>query len=99
MNDQTEFLKIEKKVEFYIQLGKWLIDEGNSEQGERAYRTAVAIAKREIGEGSGTAGRALFELWFFYDGEARTEEAEQTWRELIEIIRIRYKELIDPSYG
>jgi hypothetical protein len=93
---QTE---TKKKVDFYIQLAKWLLEEGNEDQGERAYRTAVAIAKRESGPDSGITGGALIELWFFYDGLGREKEADETWRELVEVVRARYTELMDPNYG
>lgn len=87
------------KVDFYIQLAKWLLEEGNLEQSERVYRTAVAIARRESGEDSGIVGCALIELWFFYDTQEREEEAAGVWRELVEVVRARYTELMDPSYG
>lgn len=96
---QSEQAATKTKVEFYIQLGQWLLSEGNQDQGERAYRTAVAIAKREAGKESGIAGFALIELWFFYDEQGRKEEAEGVWRELVEVIRARYMDIIDPNYG
>lgn len=50
---QSQELAAEKKVEFYIHLGNSMLEMGNEEQAERAYRTAVKTAKREAGEDSG----------------------------------------------
>jgi len=96
---QSQELATEKKVEFYIQLGNSMLELGNVEQAERAYRTAVSIAKREAGKDSGIAGCALAELWFFYERLDREEEAGQARQQLIELIRARYVEVIDPSFG
>ena len=102
MNDCKEYQSQEKatqkKVEFYIQLGSSMLEMGNEDQAERAYRTAVKIAKREAGEDSGVAGCALAELWFFYDSLEREEEAELARQQLIELIRARYVEVIDQKF-
>lgn len=103
MNDckqyQSQKISTATKVDIYIQLGNSLLELGNEEQAEKAYRTAVAIAKRESGTNSGLTGCALAELWIFYDRIERIEEAGEIWQQLVEIVRARYVEVIDPNFG
>lgn len=95
----NNILSTEQKVRNYIELGKWLLEEGNEEQAERAYKTAVAVAGREVGQDSGIAGCALTELWCFYDKLGREKEAHNTWLQLIAVIRARYVEILNPKFG
>lgn len=84
---QEEAMTTEEIVEGYLVLGKIVVDQGNFEQAEHVYKSALSIAEREAGEDNAIVGLVLIELWDLYENSGREKEAQQIWERICGMIR------------
>ena len=71
----------------------------NDAQAERVLKKALDFSEMEERERGYLAYSVLLEMHSFYEKRGREKEAEEAWRGIVEIVRARYLEIIDPNWG
>lgn len=94
---KNKFLTTEQAVKGYLKLGNLVENQGNFEQAERVYKSALAIAEKESGAESILVGYALFELSDLYEKQGDLEQARVIRKRLSSLLLPRYSELVQET--
>lgn len=91
---KNKYLTTEQAVKGYLKLGNLVENQGNFEQAERVYKSALAIAETESGAESILVGYALYELSDLYEKQGDLEQARALRERLSSLLMPHYSKLL-----
>ena len=91
---KNKFLTTEQAVKGYLKLANLVENQGNFEQAERVYKSALAIAEKESGAESILAGYVLNELSDLYEKQGDLEQARALRERLSNLLMPHYSKLL-----